>query len=214
MNQFKFGIIVAILFFIGNSFAAKNDIYFNKLNLCTLSKAELNDYEPTKFKSTNNLLKQTGQLENYSGEKIIIYGRVLDQNCVPVSDAILYAWQVNNNSKYPYKPLKDFIDEDLIEINKEDSFTGNGIATTNNKGEFYFLTIYPNSVHKKSSHINIRVNHHRLGPLQTILTLKGHKVSDPKLIPELNLFSQISFEDEVDIYKFDIVLPGVALKSY
>ena len=214
MNQLKSTIFAFILFFISISIAEGDNSHFNNLNYCAVSQIEINDYEPAIFESTNNLLRKTGESEIYCGEKIIVYGRVVDQNCVPISDAIIHAWQVNCDGKYLYKPLKTLVDKDLIDINTKDTFTGNGTATTNNKGEFHFVTIYPSSAHDKAPHINVRVNHYRLGSLQTMLSLKGKKVNNPKSNPELSSISTIADDNGISIYKFDIVLPGSSLKSY
>ncbi|MDG1436882.1 MAG: hypothetical protein P8P83_03790 [Rickettsiaceae bacterium] len=139
---------------------------------------------------------------------------MLDQNCVPVPDATVYAWQANCNAKYPYQPLKTAIDPDLVEINENITFTGNGVATTNSKGEFYFVTVYPPSIHDHASHLNLRIKHRQLGRLQTRLSLKGHKVSRPQIDPELYSISDIAVENNISIYNFDVVLPGEGLKEY
>ncbi|MDP4709390.1 MAG: hypothetical protein NWS20_05260, partial [Rickettsiaceae bacterium] len=176
MNQLKLVILATSFFYLSTVLADVNDMHLNNLNYCNVSKVEMNDYEPSEFEPTNNLLRKTGQEEIYCGEKIIVHGRVLDQNCVPVSDATIYAWQVNCSGKYTYQPLKTLVDKDLIDLDHGTSFTGNGTATTNNKGEFYFITVYPPAMHDLTSHINVRVEHNRLGSLQTNLKLKGKKV--------------------------------------
>ena len=56
-----------------------------------------------------------------------------------------------------------------------------GTATTNNKGEFHFVTVYPPSMHDFDPHLNVRVEHFEMGDLQTRLILKGKKVRKPKL---------------------------------
>ena len=214
MNQLKLYIFTVSIFFASITLAAGDDIHLNNLNYCNVSKIEMNDYEPLKFESTNNLLKRTGQKEIYCGEKIIVHGRVLDQNCVPISDAKVYAWQANCSGKYTYQPLKSLVDKKLIDLDTGTSFTGNGIATTNNKGEFHFVTVYPPAMHGITSHVNIRVEHSRIGSLQTNLKLKGKKVSNPRNNPELNSISGIAADNEISIYDFKVVLPGTSLKSY
>jgi protocatechuate 3,4-dioxygenase beta subunit len=214
MNQLKLFILAVSFFYLSIAFADGDDIYLNNLNYCNVSKIEINDYEPLEFESTNNLLRKTGQEEIYCGEKIIVHGRVLDQNCVPVSDATLYAWQVNCSGKYTYQPLKTLVDKKLIDLDNSTSFTGNGTATTNNKGEFYFITVYPPAMHDLTSHINVRVEHNRLGSLQTNLKLKGKKVNNPKDNPELNSISGVAADNGISIYDFEVLLPGAGLKSY
>lgn len=194
------------------SLGAANRFYLNKLNHCKITQSALNDYEPEKFQPTNNLLRSVGGKAIFCGEKIIITGRVLDQNCVPVSDAKVYLWQVGCDGKYPYIPLRNRIDKKMLNTKNGSSFTGSGIATTNNQGEFYFITIYPPaSKHEGGSYVNIRVDHRDLGTLQTKLILSKNKI--------INEYSEVSdvlipFSDESTIYAFDIVMRGETSRRY
>jgi protocatechuate 3,4-dioxygenase beta subunit len=192
----------------------ENDFYINKLNFCKITEQARNDYEPEAFLTTNNLLRKTGHQPLFCGEKIIVHGRVLDENCVPVADAKVYMWQVNCKGKYPYTPLKNRIDESLIDIDEDLTFTGNGIATTNNLGEFFFVTVYPAEVHNMDPHVNIRVEDRMLGNVQTRFTLKKHKATDPELNAALNSVSEIAAKNNMSIYDFDIILSGDSMKSY
>lgn len=194
--------------------SASDDFRLNKLNFCKITKQADNNYEPENFETTNNLLRETGQKELYCGEKIIISGIVVDQNCVPVGDAKVYIWQTNCKGRYPYKPLKNDIDEKLIDLNTTLTFTGNGVATTNNKGEFHFVTVYPPAIHKLASHVNIRVEHRRIGNLQTSLLLKGHKVQSPENYPELDSIYQVASKQNISIYNYQIVMPGNSEDKY
>jgi protocatechuate 3,4-dioxygenase beta subunit len=214
MNYLKSVIIVALFTFTNNCLAEKDNYHINKLNFCKLTAKAHNDYEPETFLSTNNLLRKTGEQPLYCGEKIIVHGRVLDQNCAPVADAKVYMWQVNCKGKYPYKPLRNRIDQSLIHIDEGLTFTGNGVATTNNLGEFYFVTVFPASVHHMGSHVNIRVEDRRLGNLQTKFILKNHKVMDPELDLELSRISEIASQNDISIYDVKIVMPGDGMKSY
>lgn len=213
MNHFKLFLLLAYIL-VTSSFAAAEPeaFYFNNLNRCEITEEQGNDYEPEKFQPTNNLLRKPGQVALFCGEKILVHGKVLDEDCTPVSDAKVYAWQVDCGGRYPYQPLKDMIDEDLIDLNSDTTFTGNGVATTNNNGEFYFLTIYPAAVHSMLPHINIRVEHRRLGELQTSVVLKNHKVKNPMLKPELAALAAEA--SDASIYDFKIVMPGESIRDY
>jgi protocatechuate 3,4-dioxygenase beta subunit len=220
MVSMKFAIFFTFVFCIicsSNSFAAKTDnetVNLNKLNFCKITKQAENNYEPENFETTNNLLREAGQESLYCGEKIIISGVVVDQNCVPVSDAKVYIWQINCKGKYPYKPLKNDINEKLIDINKILTFTGNGVATTNNKGEFHFITVYPPAIHNIASHVNIRVEHRTIGRLQTRLMLKGHKIESPEYYPELRSIYEVASKKNIGIYNYQIVMPGNSEDNY
>ena len=51
-------------------------------------------------------MRKSGQAPLVCGEKLIVRGRLVDKNCVPVSDARIFMWQVACDGKYPYKPLR------------------------------------------------------------------------------------------------------------
>ncbi|WP_341763706.1 dioxygenase [Candidatus Tisiphia endosymbiont of Beris chalybata] len=183
----------------------------NKLNRCKISKSVINDYEPEEFQPANNLLRKTGQEAIYSGTKIIIKGKLLDQNCVPISDAKIYLWHFGGDGKYPYKPLRTRVNKNMFSLANSSTFTGSGTATTNNKGEFYFITIYPGRNPNKAS-VNIRAEHRDLGTLQTQLSLT-QKLAGSKNCGEVNhALSEIS--EELTIYDFDIVMRGKTLRRY
>jgi protocatechuate 3,4-dioxygenase beta subunit len=206
--------ILAVGFIFSTSAMASDNARLNKMNFCKVTKETDNDYEPEVFETTNNLLRETGQESLYCGEKIIVSGRVVDQDCVPVADAKIYIWQIDCKGKYPYIPLKDNINEKLIHAEKLMTFTGNGTATTNNKGEFHFITVYPPAIHHLASHVNIRVEHRKLGNLQTRLMLKGHKVESPEDYPALATIAAIAAKKNVSIYDYQIVMPGATEDEY
>lgn len=192
---------------------SKDMIYYNNLNKCQLTKAESNSYEPANFQPTNNLLRKTGQVPRYEGKKIIIQGRVLDKNCVPVPDSKVYLWQVGNDSKYPYKPLRKYVDQHRINTKSTSTFTGSGTATTDSNGEFTFITIYPGKVSKKIPYVNVRVEHRALGQLQAKLYLTDNYLIDSKDDRVVNNNPDKGIND-TSIYNFDIVLSEIGLNKY
>ncbi|MBP7190306.1 MAG: intradiol ring-cleavage dioxygenase, partial [Rickettsiaceae bacterium] len=142
----------------------------------------------------NNLLRRNGRNPVFCGEKILIKGRVVDSNCVPVSDAKVYLWQVGCDGKYPYKPLRAGLNMAKFNLKKNAStFQGSGIATTNNNGEFVFITTYPVKSDSKSPYVNFRVSHRELGDLQT----KFFPGQDSK-----------NSDDDSSSYYVEIVLPA------
>ncbi|WP_341787742.1 dioxygenase [Rickettsia endosymbiont of Cantharis rufa] len=204
-------IFCSLCFWTLNIFAA-SEIYPNKLNRCKITRNIFNDYEPKVFEPTNNLLRKTGKLSKFYGEKILIKGKILDQNCVPVADAKVYLWQAGSSGKYPYEPLKTRIDKKRFTSKSDSSFTGSGIATTNNKGEYYFISMLPYKSSRYLRSANIRIEHSSLAPLETRLDLSNKNMCDnecgevnPILIePQENMMS----------YCFDLVLQGTTLKRY
>lgn len=185
--------------------------FLSKLNKCPLTKSALNNYEPEEFQVSNNLLRKTGQEPVYSGTKIIIKGRLLDQNCVPVADAKIYLWQVGVDGKYPYKPLRNKVSARLLNLRAKSTFTGSGTATTNNKGEFYFITLYPGKI-SKAANVNIRVEHPNLGTLQTRLALTNQAVAHQNC-GEINHYL-VDLAADLSMYDFDIVMRGRTLRHF
>ncbi len=205
--------IICLCFSIASSIALGGEVKFpNKFNQCKLTRSALNNYEPEEFQVSNNLLRKSGQAPIYSGTKIIVKGRLLDQNCVPVSDAKIYLWQVGSDGKYPYKPLRNKVSSKLLNLKAKSTFTGSGTATTNNKGEFYFITLYPGKNINQAANVNIRVEHRDLGNLQTRLHLTSNIVNSENC-GEIN-HSLASIPLDVNMYDFDIVMRGRTLRKY
>jgi protocatechuate 3,4-dioxygenase, beta subunit len=206
MNKIKLFLSFFILI-VGNYNVHAEKIRIKNLNYCEASESAINDYEPKIFHKTNNLLRKAGEDPLFCGEAIVVYGRVIDQDCNPVSDAKIYAWQTNCEGKYPYKVLKsNVVDKKLIDENYKLTFVGNGTATTNNRGEFYFITLYPPSVHNYKPHLNVRVEHSSMATLQTRLTLGGHRVTTPNKDPDLSLISNEAAKEGMKVYKFEVVI--------
>ena len=181
-------ILLIVTTFLTQSAEAKGK---NKLNICTATHSATNNYEPAVFSHGNNLLRKAGQEEIYCGQKILLKLEVVDRDCIPISDAKIYLWQVGCDGKYPYKTLRAKTNPALINDNAGSTFVGSGIATTNNTGNAKFITICPPSHHNESA-INIRIEHSVYGSFQTRI--------DPKK-------SIIIEDDDYDIIEAKIVTP-------
>ncbi len=192
--------------------ANEPNYYPNRLNRCKITKSAINDYEPLEFQLSNNLLRRTGQQSVYRGTKIIVKGILLDQDCVPVSDAKIYLWQVGSDGKYPYIPLRTRINKKMLNFVSKSSFTGSGTATTNNKGEFYFVTIYPSKIGHETANVNIRVDHLDLGQLQTKLYLSNSMVDLENCGEVSHVLASIP--SGIKTYEFKVVMPGRTFKRY
>ena len=181
----------------------------NLINTCNPTRQYINNYEPKKFSHTNNLLRNVGELEIFSGIKITLRGRVVDQQCVPISDAKVLIWHVNEKGKYPYIPLRSRIDNKLIAINKKSTFKGFGSATTNNQGEFIFITQYPGKVYEEREYVNLRVQYKGDQTLQTKIYLSQDIVEPLYSQPEFNyfMFSKVIYPFKNNVYQFQIVMP-------
>jgi len=74
-----------------------------------------------------------------SGERVVIEGRVLDGDGVPVPDAVLEIWQANAQGKYAHP-------EDTQAKPLELGFKGYGRVATDDEGRFRIVTIKPGAV--------------------------------------------------------------------
>src|SRR6478736_2844123 len=70
------------------------------------------------------------------GERIIVSGRVLDENGRPVPDALIEIWQANAAGRYLHK--RDQHDAPL-----DPNFSGEGRTVTDAQGRYQFKTIKP-----------------------------------------------------------------------
>ena len=70
------------------------------------------------------------------GERIIVAGRVLDEDDRPVPETLVEIWQANAAGRYAHA-------EDRHAAPLDPSFSGAGRALTNADGEFRFVTIKP-----------------------------------------------------------------------
>ena len=92
-----------------------------------------NDIDPI----DNDLLKNYAQAgESPIGERIILHGRVLDQNSKPVANTLVEIWQANAGGRYRHKK-----DTYLAPI--DPNFGGCGRTLTDENGYYYFRTVKP-----------------------------------------------------------------------
>lgn len=159
--------LVCLILYAHLATAASEATHRNNLNTCKPSHKVMNDYEPKIFRPGNNLLRAAGSLPVVCGDKLVIKGKLLDSKCVPVADAKVYLWQVGCDGKYPYHPLRNIAKGHHINLDSNSSFLGSGVATTDNNGEFQFITIYPHKSENGKHVINIRAEHKDIGSLQT-----------------------------------------------
>jgi protocatechuate 3,4-dioxygenase beta subunit len=70
------------------------------------------------------------------GERIVVHGRVLDEDGRPVRGALVEVWQANAAGRYRHK-------SDQSEMPLDPNFSGAGRAMTDNEGRYEFRTIKP-----------------------------------------------------------------------
>ena len=70
------------------------------------------------------------------GERIVVAGRVLDENGKPVPHTLVEIWQANSAGRYPHRV-------DQHDAPADPNFTGCGRTLTDEHGNYRFVTIRP-----------------------------------------------------------------------
>ena len=70
------------------------------------------------------------------GERIVVSGRVIDEDGRPVRDTLIEIWQANAAGRYLHK-------RDQHNAPLDPNFTGSGHALTDSEGRYRFVTIRP-----------------------------------------------------------------------
>ena len=86
-------------------------------------------------KSTDNDLTKQHQGDPI-GERIIVSGRVLDENGRPVPHTLVEVWQANASGRYPHR-----VDQHNAPV--DPNFSGAGRTLTDAEGRYRFTTIRP-----------------------------------------------------------------------
>jgi protocatechuate 3,4-dioxygenase beta subunit len=169
----------------------------------------------------NDLIRNFAKTSDPIGQRIVVYGRVLDENARPVPGALLEFWQANAGGRYRHKK-----ETYLAAI--DPNFGGCGRAITDEDGRFWFRTIkpgaypWPNGVNDwRPAHIHFSVFGHAFAQrLITQMYFEGDPMiwQDPIVatIPDKaaieQLVAALDRENTLPMdslaYKFDIVLRG------
>ena len=155
------------------------------------------------------------------GERIIVHGKVLDEDLRPVPDALVELWQANACGRYIH-----VVDQHPAPI--DPNFTGAGRAVTDREGYYKFITVkpgaYPWGNHHNAwrpAHIHFSIfGHSFLSRLVTQMYFPGdplfpfdpifNSVKDENA--RMRMVSSFDLENTVPnwalCYKFDIILRG------
>lgn len=169
----------------------------------------------------HDLIKNYSQTGDPIGERIIVHGRVLDENSKPVPNTMIEIWQANAGGRYRHKK-----DTYLAPI--DPNFGGCGRTLSDENGYYFFRTVKPGAYPWRNMVNNWRPAHIHVsvfgsGFCQRLIT-QLYFEGDP-LIPICPIVQTIPDEDAVDqltakldlnstipldtiAYKFDIVLRG------
>jgi protocatechuate 3,4-dioxygenase beta subunit len=155
------------------------------------------------------------------GERIIVHGRVLDENSRPVPNTLVEIWQANAGGRYRHKK-----DTYLAPI--DPNFGGCGRTLTDENGYYFFRTVKPGAYPWRNWVNNWRPAHIHMSifgsafaqRLITQLYFEGdplipfcpivNAIPDPDAINQLiaRLDMNASIPLDAIAYKFDIVLRG------
>lgn len=155
------------------------------------------------------------------GQRIVVYGRVLDETGRPVPGALLEVWQANAGGRYRHR-------REGYRAAIDPNFGGCGRVITDEGGRYEFLTVkpgaypWPNGVNDwRPAHIHVSVFGHAFAQrLVTQMYFEGDPmiwqcpivktIPDRRAIESLvaALDRQASVPMDALAYKFDIVLRG------
>lgn len=169
----------------------------------------------------NDLTRNFATTGDPVGERIIVHGRVLDENARPVTRTLVEIWQANAGGRYRHKK-----DTYLAPI--DPNFGGCGRTLTDDDGHYAFRTIKPGAYpwrnwvnNWRPAHIHVSVFGAAFSQrLITQLYFEGdpliricpivNTIPDPavidRLIAPLDLNGSVPFDCLA--YRFDIVLRG------
>lgn len=155
------------------------------------------------------------------GERIIVSGRVLDENARPLPNTLVEIWQANAAGRYRHEV-------DQHDAPLDPNFTGCGRTITNERGEYRFVTIRPGEYPWRNHYNAWRPKHIHFslfGPsFATRLVTQMYFPGDP-LIPFDPIFNctadekarnrlisvfdwETTIPDHALAYRFDLILRG------
>ncbi|MEO1910779.1 MAG: protocatechuate 3,4-dioxygenase subunit beta [Paracoccus sp. (in: a-proteobacteria)] len=169
----------------------------------------------------NNLIVNYAKTGDAIGERILVHGRVLDEDARPVPNTLVEIWQANAGGRYRHKK-----DHYLAPI--DPNFGGCGRTLTDDQGRYHFLTIKPGAYPWRNWVNNWRPAHIHVSVFgtsfaQRLITqmyfegdpLIAHcpivkSIPDPRAIDSLIAPLDLNAAAPLDhlAYKFDIVLRG------
>lgn len=135
--------------------------------------------------TSNKIAIPPGKSQLAEGQPVYFFARVFDINCVPVSEAKVEVWHADPNGRYRFATKAALATPDAV-------FSGGGRTTTDNLGEFMFVTLYPGPYEytitregpngeeikeliKRAPHFNVRVSHPDYPTYNTNLFFEGDR---------------------------------------
>lgn len=138
---------------------------------------------PSVFNLSNNLARKPGSPVVADGELVYIVGRVTDSRCHPLGNVSVFMWQADSHGIYNASKAAD-LGEATEGSNKsgatgyDTNFSGSGKATTDNLGNFGFITVMPGQHMGRSPRVHFLLKHQDFPELQTEMFFEGLGNSD------------------------------------
>ncbi|MEO5619416.1 MAG: protocatechuate 3,4-dioxygenase subunit beta, partial [Cypionkella sp.] len=169
----------------------------------------------------NDLIRNFAKTGDPIGERIIVHGRVLDENGRGVANTLVEVWQANAGGRYRHK-------KDMYLAPIDPNFGGCGRTMTDDQGYYFFRTVKPGAYpwrnwvnNWRPAHIHVSVFGTAFAQrLITQLYFEGdpliakcpivQSIPDPQAIEQLTAVLDLNAAVPLDClaYKFDIVLRG------
>ena len=169
----------------------------------------------------NDLIRNFAKTGDPIGQRILVHGRVLDENARPVPRALIEVWQANAGGRYRHR-------KETYLAPLDPNFGGCGRAITDPEGRYCFRTIkpgaypWPNGVNDwRPAHIHFSIFGHAFAQrLITQMYFEGDPMiwQDPIVatIPNRSAIEQLvaaldrrnTLPMDALAYRFDIVLRG------
>jgi protocatechuate 3,4-dioxygenase, beta subunit len=169
----------------------------------------------------NDLIRNFARTGDPVGERIIVHGRVLDENGRPVPRTLVEIWQANASGRYRHK-------KDTYLGALDPNFGGCGRTLTDENGYYFFRTVKPGAYpwrnwvnNWRPAHIHVSVFGSSFSQrLITQMYFEGdplirqcpivNTITDPRAIDQLIAPLDMNAAIPLDClaYKFDIVLRG------
>lgn len=119
----------------------------------------------------NDLRRKQGSAFFAIGEQLFVEGYVKDINNVPIDGVMVKLIQSNPNGVYNHMIEK-------TEALYDNNFSTNGIAITDNRGYYRFLTLFPGYYNRRAPHLHIRFESYKHGTIETEIYFQNHPRND------------------------------------
>ncbi len=164
---------------------------------------------------------RTGRAE---GQVILVKGRVLDDNCRPVKNALVEIWSANTHGRYHHE--RDESPKPL-----DPNFQGWGEMLTNDAGEYSFKTIKPGAYaigdnpddpnQWRTPHIHYKVSRRGYHEIVTQMYFSGEKLNDTDIViaelPETEraqfILTPAADGAGIPVFTFDVTLKQVRTQA-